>query len=106
MCVWCSIHHGDSGLWLVNGNMLRDGAWSHRIQTTILHPGRGLGGLGGLWFFLPDSRGLLLGCEVVLAAAWLALLHAGGAGGHSDLSTTHCTLNRGQWSLWLEDESQ
>lgn len=86
-------HRGDCGLWLGDGNMLGDGAWSHGIQTGILHPRRGLRGLG---FLLPYPGRLLLCREAVLAAAWLALLHAGRAGGHSNLGATHCTLNKGE----------
>lgn len=92
VCVHLFSHRGNSGLWLGDGNMLRDGAWSDGIQSVFLHPsGLGLGGFGRV---LPNSWRLFLGRQAVLAAAWLALLHAGGAGGHSNLSTTHCTLNR------------
>lgn len=85
-------HRGNAGLWFGDSYVFWDRARSHGIQTSILHSGRGLGGFG---FLLPDSRRLLLGREVVLAAAWLALLHAGRAGGHGDFGATHCTLNRG-----------
>jgi len=81
------------GLRLGDGDVLRDAAGSHGV----LHPGRGLGGLVGL--LLPDPRGLLLGRQAVLAAARLALLHAGRAGGYRDLGATHCTLNRVGWGL-------
>lgn len=96
-------HRGNSGFWFGDSYMLRDGARSHGIQTTILHS---RGGLRGLGFFFTNSRRLLLVWKVVLAAAWLALLHAGRAGGHSDFGATHCTLNRGESILWLEDEDQ
>lgn len=98
-----STHRGNRGLWLGDGNMLRDSARSYGVQTAILHSRRGLGGLG---FLLPDPWRLFFSWEAMLAAAWLALFHAGRAGGYSDLGATHCTLNRGEWSLWLEDKGQ
>lgn len=84
-------HCGDGRLRLGDGDVLRDGAWGHSVQTCVLHPGRGLGGLG---FLLSDPRRLLLGRQAVLAAAGLALLHAGRTGGHGHFGATHCTFNR------------
>lgn len=86
------IYRADGGFWLSDGNMLSDGSRRDRIQTAVLHSSRRR--LGGLGLILADPGGLLLGREAVLAAAWLALVHAGGTRGHSHLSTTHCTLNR------------
>lgn len=82
---------GDNGLRLGNGHVLRDGARRHSVQAAILYSGRDF---RGFWRLLPDPGGLLLGWQAVLAAARLAILHAGGAGGHGHFGATHCTFNR------------
>lgn len=104
-CVTISVTYcGNCRLWLCHSNMLWDSARSHWLQNTILHSGWGL---RGLCFLLPNPwRLLLCSLRFVLTAAWLALFHAGGARGHSNLGTTHCTLNKGELSLWLENKCQ